>query len=87
MIEVMVETEWQGMVAVRQQFLEQARLHNEDIMIFHEKGRMRIPYQEVYTRVARKSEWPMRDKFRKYKPGYLYYYNWKPDEVQAKMEV
>jgi len=87
MIEVIVNTEWQGAVAGRQQFLEQAQAQQEDLLIFHDVGRMRIPWEEVYSQAIRKSEHPVRDRFSEHPPGYLYYYDWRPEVKQIQMEL
>ncbi len=82
MVSVEVKTKWQGFVAVREQFITQAIKEATPLEIIHDNGRMVIPPGDIKRRIARKSEYPMRDRFNKLPPGYLFYFDWKPTETQ-----
>ncbi len=82
MVSVTVKTKWQGFVAVREQFITQAINEGTPLEIVHDNGRMVIQPGDIKKRIARKSEYRMRDRFNKLPPGYLYYFDWKPTETQ-----
>lgn len=81
-IEITVETLWNGQVAIRQQFLDQAFIEKKAIIIYHNKGSMRINYTDFKARSVGRSDKKFRDKYNKNKPGYLYYFDWKPEVKQ-----
>lgn len=83
MIEVTVNTIWQGQVAVRGWYIKEAIRAEQDIMIYHNHGSMRIPHHKLYDMLAAKSDKKVLDKFRKLEPDFLYYFNWKPDVQQG----
>lgn len=83
MIEVTVNTIWQGLVAVRGQYIQEAIQFQQDILIYHNYGSMRIPNHKLYEMLAAKSDKKVLDKFRKQEPDFLYYFNWIPDVVQG----
>jgi hypothetical protein len=85
MVTVEVKNKWQGFVAVREQFLKQAIKEGVALEIIHDNGRMVIPPEDIPKRIVRKSEYPMRDRFNKQPPGYLYYFDWKPTEAQRSL--
>ena len=82
-IEIVVKTQWEGKVAVRQQYITQAQHEYKDLVIIHDRGSMRIPFAELDKYIVGKTEMTFRDKFRRNKRGYLYYFNWKPDVNQG----
>ena len=82
MIEVCVDTIWQGKVAIRQQYIEEARLYSEDIMVCHKRDKMRIKFSDLDGDIVGLSPHKMIDKFRKNPPGYLYYFKWEPQIIQ-----
>lgn len=81
----MVKTLWNGQVAIRQQFLDQAYLEKKAIIIIHDKASMRINYTDFKERCCARSDRQYRDKFNKNKPGYLYYFQWEPDNEQGSL--
>lgn len=83
MIEITVNTTWQGKVAVRGQYIQEATKSQQDILIYHDHGSMRIPNHKLYDMLAAKSESKVLDRYRKQEPDYLYYFNWVPDVVQG----
>lgn len=83
MIEVTVNTTWQGKVAIRGQYIQEAIQSQQDIMIYHDHGSMRIPNYKLYDLLVAKSEKKVLDRFRKLKPDFLYYFNWNPDGIQG----
>jgi len=83
MIEVCVDTIWQGKVAIRQQYVEEARLLSQDILVCHKRDKMRIKFTELAADIVGLSPHKVIDKFRKKPPGYLYYFKWEPNIVQG----
>jgi len=81
-IELTVKTTWQGKVAIRGQYLQDAIKTEQAILIYYNHGSMKIPNHEIYARLVAKSENVVWDKFGKFKPDYLYYFNWQPDVQQ-----
>jgi len=82
MIEVCVDTIWQGKVAIRQQYIEEARMLSQDIMVCHNRDKMLIKFAELASDIVGLSPHKMLDKFHKNPPGYLYYFAWKPQIIQ-----
>lgn len=82
-IEVTVNTIWQGKVAIRGQYVRDAIKTNQDLIIYHAHGSMRIPNHKLYDKLAAKSDKKFGDRYRKLKPDFLYYFNWKPDVEQG----
>jgi len=82
MIEVCVDTIWQGKVAIRQQYIEEARLLSQDILICHKKDQMRIKFSELAADIAGLSPHKVLDRFGIKPPGYLYYFEWNPQVIQ-----
>lgn len=87
MIEVAVKTQWQGQVAIRGHILLNALERQEGIAIYHNHAIMTIPYAELSRRLVGESDQTFRDRFKKYPRERLYYFYWKPDVIQAKLEV
>jgi len=85
MVEVVVKTQWQGKVAIRGRYIQQALRSYEGIKIIHNGSSMTIPNKEIYSLIVAKSEQKLRDTFRKYPPDYLYYFNWKPNQKQEQL--
>ena len=83
MIEVTVNTTWQGRVAIRGQYIQEAIKTGQDIMIYHNHGSMKIFRYKLYDLLVAKSGKKVQDKFRKFKPDFLYYFNWNPDVQQG----
>ena len=83
MIEVTVKTIWQGKVAIRGQYINEAIKTRQGIIIYHDYGSMRIPNHKLYEMLVAKSEHRVRDKYRKQKPDFLYYFDWRPDVQQG----
>lgn len=83
MIEVTVNTTWQGKVAIRGQYIQEAIQTTQDIMIYHNHGSMKVPNHKLYDLLVAKSDKKVHDKFRKLKPDFLYYFNWNPDGIQG----
>ena len=83
MIEITVNTIWQGKVAVRGWYIKETIRAEQDIMIYHDHGSMRIPHHKLYEWLAAKSDKKVLDKFRKQEPDFLYYFNWQPDVQQG----
>lgn len=82
MIEVCVDTIWEGMVAVRQQYIEEAMLYSQGIVVCHGKDKMKIRLSEIEDSIVRVSQNKVLDKYHKHPPGRLYYFRWKPDIKQ-----
>jgi len=82
-IEITVNTTWNGQVAVRGQYIQDATKTEQDIIIYHNHGSMRIPNHKLYEMLVAKSNKKVLDKFRKFKPDFLYYFNWQPDVQQG----
>ena len=83
MIEVTVKTTWHGKIAVRGQYVREAVRTEQDMLIYHDHGSMRVPSHKLYEMLVGKSEGKVLDKFRKQKPDYLYYFAWQPDVKQG----
>ena len=83
MIEITVNTTWQGKVAIRGQYIQEAIKTAQDIMIYHAYGSMRIPNYKLYEMLIAKSDKKVLDKFRKQEPDFLYYFNWQPEGIQG----
>ena len=83
MIEITVNTIWQGEVAIRGWYIKEAIRTSQDIMIYHNHGSMRVPYHKLYDMLVAKSDKKVLDKFGKQEPDFLYYFNWKPDVEQG----
>ena len=83
MIEVTVNTIWQGKVAIRGFYIQQVIKTGKDIIIYHNHGSMIIRNHKIYNMLVAKSDKKVLDKFRKQEPDFLYYFNWKPDVQQG----
>ena len=83
MIEITVKTIWNGQVAVRGQYIQESVKTEQDIIIYHNHGSMKIPNHKLYEMIIAKSEHRVRDKYRKQKPDFLYYFSWLPDNEQG----
>jgi len=82
-IEITVNTSWNGQVAIRGQYIQDASKTEQDIIIYHGHGSMRIPNHKLYEMLVAKSDKKVLDKFRKQEPDFLYYFNWQPDVEQG----
>lgn len=83
MIEITVKTIWNGKIAIRGQYVQESIKTEQDLIIYHNHGSMRIPNHRLYDLLVAKSEHRVVDKYRKLKPDFLYYFNWKPDVQQG----
>lgn len=79
MITKKVKTLFQGMVGVRDKYLEAAETAKTDLQIEFGGEVMVIPYSELKARIKAKSDRPFYDKFGQ-SWHYLYYFDFKPDQ-------
>lgn len=87
MIEVAVKTQWQGKVAIRGHYVFEAIKNQEGITIIHDMSSMTIPYAQLGEKLCAVSEVTFKDQFRRFPKERLFYFEWKPDAVQTKLEV
>lgn len=83
MIEIRVNTLWQGKVAIRQGVAEEALKRNEGLLIRHKDESMAIPADKLKTLVAGKSEERFKDYYGKRRPEHLVYFVWRPTVKQG----
>ena len=76
MINLKVKTQWEGKVAIRDKFIQQAKEKNEDILIEHAGNIMLIPVDKI-DEVALPYREKVRDKFSLEYHELVYFY-WKP---------
>ena len=81
MIKVKVKTVYQGQVAIRDKYLNQAMKTCQGILITHGKDQMLIRDTEVHKYKARSLN-PVKDRYSK-EYHYLVYYDWKPTARQV----
>ena len=83
-MKVVVHTTWNGMVAVRNKYVDTALQNRESLTIVHKGISMVIPYESIRLKV-RGSREGVPDKFSKNKHS-LYYFKWsvgvKPDQIR-----
>ena len=87
MVEVVVKTLWQGKAGVRDRYVQEAKKTGQALAIFHNRECMVVPLDELDARIVGRSDMQFRDRYRKYKPGFLVYFDWKPDVIQVKLEI
>ena len=85
MVTVEVKTVWQGMVAVRDRIVNEARQSKQGLIIVHGQDKMIIPHIELKKRIARVSEGRFKDHYGRSDPNRLIYYPWKPDIKQESL--
>lgn len=76
MIEIKVKKSWQGMVAIRDKYLNQAKQEHKSILIQCEGGEMIIAYEDL-DKYVMMSDKPVIDYFTN-TGHYLVYYKWTP---------
>lgn len=81
MIKVKVKTIWQGKVAVRDKYIDEAKATGQGLIIAHKGASMVIPNDEIGNLITGYSERFFADRFSD-KKHQLVYFNWKPTEVQ-----
>lgn len=84
MIEVRVNTIWQGKVGIRDRYIKEAQETEQGLTIVHREERMAIPFHQLKELIVGKSERPFTDRYGK-DPHYLIYFNWKPEAKQGVM--
>lgn len=84
MIKLEVKSIWQGKVAIRQKYLEQAYKNKKGLEIHHAGSIMLIPFDKIKDSVVAKSEKSVYDKF-KGEYHWLIYFNWKPTILQKQL--
>lgn len=82
MIRVIVKTMWNGKVAIRDKYVDEALDMGEGIALVHGDDVMEIPANELKHKIIGRSESPVRDKFSRDK-HFLIYFEWIPDCKQA----
>lgn len=80
-IKIKVKTVWQGQVAIRDRYIEQAKNEERDILISLRKGRMLIPFNEIDSLILHRSKQPFYDKY-KNEYHHLYYFKYKEENEQ-----
>ena len=78
---VKVKTCWQGKIALRERYIQDAVKSGEGITILHDGSSMVIPHNEILNRIVCRREYPVKDKFSK-APEYLFYCDWQTTEAQ-----
>jgi len=87
MVRVKVKTVWQGKVAVRDRYVAECREKEQDLVIDHNGGSMRIPWHKIDKKTDGVSREIHRDRYGKTTGGHrLVYFLWKPTVEQGKMD-
>lgn len=84
MIKVKVKTIWEGKVAVRDKYIDEARATGQGLIITHKQGFMVIPNEEINSRIDSYSEQFFADHFSD-KKHQLVYFLWKPTRAQLEL--
>lgn len=84
MIKVKVNSIWQGKVALREKYVQEAYEKRTGLEIHHNGSVMVIPYLNIQKRIVGRSDQPVHDKFG---GGFhwLFYFDWKPNINQKKL--
>jgi len=84
MITIIVKTEYQGMIAIRDKYIKEAINAGEDLVIHHDGESMRIPCAKINDRIFTTSDKPFTNRYER-DSHYLIYFPWVPDAKQGRM--
>lgn len=83
MVKVKVTTQWQGKVAVRQGYIDEAVRRKEGLIITFKKDKMVIPADRLPALATGVSEKRFPDYYGLRKPELLIYFKWAPTSRQG----
>jgi len=84
MIRVTIKSLWDGLVGVRDKYIQEAQGKKDDLVLIYGLEQMLIKWQDLHRLMVSKSEHPFKDKFSE-DWHYLCYYKWIPTSKQGVM--
>ncbi len=84
MIPIKIKTIFQGKVAVRDRYINEAIKKKESLEITHRSGVMVIPCEDLQKKIVGKSDKPFQDRYSR-ELHFLIYYLWRPQNQQKQL--